>query len=86
MLRKLFFSFSQDIEKVMADKLTQVLKATKVEVIDTSGGCGSMYRLEIESPEFQGKSKVKQHQMVVDALKAELAGAHGYSIKTNIPK
>lgn len=43
MFRKICYRFSQEIEEVMAKKLQEVLKATKVEVIDTSGGCNFIY-------------------------------------------
>lgn len=33
--------------------LTEKLQPTKLDVKDTSGGCGSMYDIQIESPLFQ---------------------------------
>ena len=38
--------------KEMTDKLEKALDATDVVVEDISGGCGSMYKLEVTSPMF----------------------------------
>ena len=56
--------------------------ASKAVVQDISGGCGSMYKIEIESPLFRGKGLVAQHRMVKDALKAEIADMHGLTLHT----
>lgn len=45
----------------MTTKLKDVLKATQAKVEDISGGCGSMYNFEVESPLFEGKTRVQQH-------------------------
>lgn len=44
-----------------------------------------MYNITVESPQFEGKSKVKQHQMVTACIKEELAKIHGYNLKTKAP-
>ena len=44
----------QEIAKILTDKL----QPTKLNVKDTSGGCGSMYDIQIESPLFQVQSLV----------------------------
>uniref|UniRef100_A0A914XBD8 BolA-like protein 3 n=1 Tax=Plectus sambesii TaxID=2011161 RepID=A0A914XBD8_9BILA len=72
-------------------KITRILKdrfktATALEVNDISGGCGSMYQVSIEDPEFKGKMKVEQHRMVTEALKKEIASMHGITIQTKAPK
>lgn len=53
---------------------------------DISGGCGAMYEIMVESSEFQGMSRVKQHQMVVDTLKQEIKDMHGVRIDTIVVK
>lgn len=58
------------------------VEASKAVVQDISGGCGSMYKIEIESPLFRGKGLVAQHRMVKDALKAEIADMHGLTLHT----
>lgn len=45
-----------------------------------------MYEITVESCEFQGISRVKQHQMIVDALKEEIKDMHGVRIHTIVPK
>jgi len=56
--------------------------ATDIAVVDISGGCGSMFEVFIEAPDFQGVRLVKQHQMVTKALKAEIGEMHGIRIAT----
>lgn len=41
-----------------------------------------MYAVEIASPKFNGLSVVKQHKMVNEVLKDEIAGWHGIQLKT----
>lgn len=41
-----------------------------------------MYKIEVESPLFRGKSLVAQHRMVKDALKKEIADMHGLTLQT----
>lgn len=45
-----------------------------------------MYEILIESIEFKGKSRVKQHQMITDILKEEIRDMHGLRINTIIPE
>ena len=56
--------------------------ATDIAVVDISGGCGSMYEVFVESPDFKGLRLVKQHQMVTEALKGEIRDMHGLRIST----
>ena len=69
-----------------ATKMLNILNAEfpggTVEVEDTSGGCGSFFQVRVTSPAFTGKSMIKQHRMVQDALKAEIAEMHGLNIVT----
>ncbi|XP_017296921.1 bolA-like protein 3 [Kryptolebias marmoratus] len=60
--------------------------ASKLKVVDISGGCGAMYEIHLESSEFEGKRTVQQHQLVNQALKNEIRGMHGLRIFTDIPK
>ena len=45
-----------------------------------AGGCGSFFNIDIASKKFIGLSKVKQHKLVQDLLKDEVAGMHGLSV------
>ena len=46
------------------------------------GGCGSMFKIHVESPEFQGKGLVAQQRMVNSVLKTEIASMHGLTLST----
>jgi stress-induced morphogen len=52
------------------------------QVQDISGGCGSMYALEIESPKFKGLTVIKQHKLVNSILAEEIKGWHGVQLRT----
>lgn len=43
-----------------------------------------MYEVYVQAPEFKGVRIVKQHQMVTDALKAEIKEMHGVRISTAV--
>ncbi|OQR80949.1 hypothetical protein ACHHYP_16974 [Achlya hypogyna] len=77
--------FSSAAEEKMAVALRQELSATHVKVDDISGGCGSMYKIEVASPTFEGKNVVAQHRLVNQVLKEEIAGMHGLTLKTYTP-
>ncbi|KAJ3259974.1 hypothetical protein HK103_001484 [Boothiomyces macroporosus] len=71
-------------EKIIHEKLATALEAPKLNVKDISGGCGSMYAVEIHSPKFKGKNLVTQHRMVSDVIKDEIKEMHGIQIKTHV--
>lgn len=48
--------------------------------MNCAGGCGSFYAILISSPEFAGLSMVKQHKLVNDCLKEDIAGIHGLQV------
>ena len=58
--------------------------ATDIAVVDTSGGCGAMFEVFIEAPNFKGLRLVKQHQLVNEALKTEIKEIHGLRISTAV--
>ncbi|XP_068128507.1 bolA-like protein 3 [Hyperolius riggenbachi] len=73
------------------ERIAQVLKAkfpkaSSVQVVDISGGCGSMYEIHVESEEFKQKRTVQQHQMINEALQEEIKSMHGLRIFTSVPK
>lgn len=57
--------------------------ATDIAVVDISGGCGSMYEVYVEAPDFKGVRMVKQHQMVTKALSSQIKDMHGIRISTS---
>ncbi len=79
-----FFSTKQEI--LIKDTLIATLNPSKIEVTDTSGGCGAMYDIKVESPMFQGKTLVAQHKMVKSAIAEEIKTIHGLTVTTKITK
>ena len=63
-------------------KLTSALHPTFLQLEDTSGGCGTFYRLVIAAPAFDGLSLVAQHRRVKEAIKEDIAAIHGLTIHT----
>ena len=59
---------------------------TRVVVEDRSGGCGANFFIQIESDVFRGLPRIKQHRLVQDVLKDEIAKWHAVSIETVVPK
>lgn len=55
-----------------------------MQVQDVSGGCGSMYAIEIASPKFKGLTMMKQHRLVQGILEEEIKGWHGLQLRTKV--
>ncbi|KAF2187240.1 bola-like protein [Zopfia rhizophila CBS 207.26] len=64
------------------NKIKAELDPVRLEVQDISGGCGSMYALNIESARFKGLPVIKQHKMVNSVLAEEIKNWHGVQLKT----
>ncbi|MDF0554239.1 BolA/IbaG family iron-sulfur metabolism protein [Kamptonema sp. UHCC 0994] len=62
------------------------LPDAKVQVDDLTGG-GDHYQAIVISSEFEGKSRVKQHQLVYSTLKEAMASEaiHALGLKTYTP-
>lgn len=56
-----------------------------VLVRDVSGGCGSMYAIDIASPRFRGKNLLAQQRLVNRALGDQVKQWHGLQIRTSVP-
>lgn len=62
------------------------LKPThSVLVRDVSGGCGSMYAIDIASQAFKGKGLLQQQRLVTKALGERVKEWHGVQIRTSLP-
>lgn len=61
--------------------LTSKLNPVHLEVIDTSGGCGASFAVEIVSEQFEGKRLLERHRIVNAALEEEMKEIHALSIK-----
>ncbi|KAJ1667574.1 hypothetical protein IW140_002154 [Coemansia sp. RSA 1813] len=66
-----------DGEQQIYNKLDGELQPARLAVTDSSGGCGSMYVVEIEAERFRGLSRVKQTKLVTSLLKQEIQAMHG---------
>jgi stress-induced morphogen len=71
-------------ENEIADILKEKLSPTELLVQDVSGGCGSMYAIDITSPAFKGQTILKQQRMVNAALGDLVKGWHGVQIRTKV--
>lgn len=45
--------------------------------VPPSGGCGTMYAIEVTAADFDGKTKIKQHQLVTKLLSDDVKQWHG---------
>ncbi|KND86556.1 Altered inheritance of mitochondria protein 1 [Tolypocladium ophioglossoides CBS 100239] len=72
-------------ERSIAALLSSELRPTHVLVQDVSGGCGSMYAIQIASPLFRGQTLLKQQRMVNAALGDVVKSWHGVQIRTVVP-
>lgn len=81
------FSLSPYEAKISAHlRDSEVLQnPTKVVVEDRSGGCGANFYILVESTVFKGIPRIRQHRIVQDVLKDEIAKWHAVSIETRVP-
>ena len=55
--------------------------------VEDMAGDGDHYAATVIAESFRGKSRVQQHQIVYDALKAEMGGKlHALALQTGIPE
>ncbi|KAL2064210.1 hypothetical protein VTL71DRAFT_4704 [Oculimacula yallundae] len=66
--------------------LMKELQPTRLEVQDISGGCGSMYGIDVVSEKFRGLGMLKQQRLVNDVLGEEIKKWHGVQLKTKAPE
>ncbi|KAF2795596.1 bola-like protein [Melanomma pulvis-pyrius CBS 109.77] len=74
--------YLNEAELHIFNKIKAELAPVKLEVQDISGGCGSMYALEIESAKFKGLPIIKQHKLVNAVLAEEIKSWHGVQLRT----
>jgi stress-induced morphogen len=72
-----------------ADDIARMIKErfpdAEIRIEDLAGD-GNHYAATVVSEEFRGKSRVRQHQMVYDALKGNMGGVlHALALKTTAP-
>ncbi|HET6322824.1 MAG TPA: BolA/IbaG family iron-sulfur metabolism protein [Hyphomicrobium sp.] len=70
-----------DIERLIKAKFPDA----QVEIRDLAGD-GEHYAAHVVAPEFKGKSRVQQHQMVYEALGGRMGGElHALALTTAAP-
>ncbi|KAK1756457.1 bola protein [Echria macrotheca] len=75
-----------DGEVEIWDKLVaELAPVADLEVRDISGGCGSMYYIDVSSERFRGLNMLKQQRMVNAALGDLVKQWHGVQLKTRVP-
>ncbi|KAK4180206.1 bola protein [Triangularia setosa] len=67
------------------DILVTEFAPTQLLVQDISGGCGSMYGIDISSEKFKGLNMLKQQRLVNAALGDLVKEWHGIQLKTRAP-
>jgi stress-induced morphogen len=77
--------YLNEAETSIWEKLTAEFEPTELMVQDVSGGCGSMYGIEIASEKFRGTTMLKQQRMVNAALGEEMKEWHGVQLRTKVP-
>ncbi|KAI0411051.1 bola-like protein [Xylaria grammica] len=78
--------YLNDAESAIWDKLVNAFSPTQLMVQDISGGCGSMYGIEIASEKFRGAGMLKQQRMVNAVLSGEMKSWHGVQLRTKTPE
>ncbi|KAJ0969603.1 hypothetical protein J5N97_022480 [Dioscorea zingiberensis] len=61
--------------------LTSEFNPSHLQVVDTSGGCGASFEVEVVSEKFEGKRLLERHRMVNAALAELMQSIHALSIK-----
>lgn len=77
--------FLDAAESVVWDRLVHEFSPVELVVQDISGGCGSMYGIEISSEKFRGANMLKQQRMVNAVLGDLMKEWHGCQLKTRVP-
>lgn len=77
--------FLNEAESEVWDRLAKEFSPVELVVQDISGGCGSMYGIEISSEKFRGANMLKQQRMVNAVLGDLMKTWHGVQLKTRVP-
>lgn len=73
---------ADDIKALILDALPEA-----EIVIDDLAGDGDHYHAKVIAPEFEGKSRVQQHQLIYRALGERMGGElHALALTTQAPK
>ncbi len=71
---------------VIEQMIREGIPGAAVRIEDLRGD-GDHYAAYVTSSEFEGKSRVQQHQMVYNALKDKMGGElHALALQTSLPE
>lgn len=66
--------------------ILEAMPAAEIDIQDLAGD-GNHYHATITAPDFEGKSRVQQHQLVYRALGDRMGGElHALALTTQTPK
>lgn len=71
-----------DYERKIYTKLDKALEPSELDVADISGGCGSMFAINVTSDQFKGLTRIKQHKLVNGILAEDIKQWHGLQLST----
>jgi stress-induced morphogen len=73
---------ASEIERLIKSRIPDA----QVTIRDLAGD-GDHYAATVVAESFRGKSRVQQHQLVYDALRAEMGGKlHALALQTGVPE
>lgn len=71
-----------EIERMIKEAIPEA----QVQISDLRGD-GDHYAALVTAPDFKGKSRVQQHQMVYDALRGRMGNElHALALQTAVPE
>jgi stress-induced morphogen len=69
----------------VVDKIEDSIEDAEVQIQDLTG-TRDHYQVVVVSSEFEGKTRIKQHRLVYDALEEEMKGPiHALKLETKTP-
>ncbi|TLS31205.1 hypothetical protein PpBr36_02179 [Pyricularia pennisetigena] len=77
--------YLNEAETEIWNRLMAEFEPVELVVQDISGGCGSMYGIEISSDKFRGSGMLKQQRMVNKVLADLMKDWHGVQLRTRVP-
>jgi stress-induced morphogen len=69
----------------VVEKIEESIEDAEVQIQDLTG-TRDHYQVVVVSPAFEGKTRIKQHRLVYDALEEEMKGPiHALKLETRTP-
>ena len=71
--------------KILEILKTKFPEAQHLDVKEGGQSCGDTFEVYVSTKEFKGKSKVKQHQMVIQHIREIVKDAHVVRVSSEVP-